>query len=126
MSSEFDGRDLAVGAAFGIRRWKVDSLGRLLGNSYTCGIWRPGENQAVCRKDFDDGYLKSFNYVTFNYTTPLSIQSSSASALGATSGPKSELLRDRSPSVRDRGNSGHRNALSTRHQLRLRILGLFR
>lgn len=44
---ECTGYDLAMGAATGIRVWRVDPLGRLTGWSYP-KVWTPGENTAEC------------------------------------------------------------------------------
>lgn len=44
----FDDRELVAGSLVGVRRFKVDALGRLTGVSVR-DVWRPGVNQAVCR-----------------------------------------------------------------------------
>ena len=59
-TDEFSGKDLmiepaleevgfAVGVVRGVRSYDVDKLGRLTGVTYK-QIWKPGENEAVCRR----------------------------------------------------------------------------
>lgn len=45
--SDFDGRQLAIGVARGVRSFDVDDFGRLKGVQYA-DVWRPGENIARC------------------------------------------------------------------------------
>lgn len=45
--SDFDGRQLAIGVARGVRSFDVDEFGRLKGVQFA-DVWRPGENIARC------------------------------------------------------------------------------
>lgn len=48
-AEEFAGIGLAIGVVTGARSFKIDKLGRLTGIHYE-QVWRPGENEAECRK----------------------------------------------------------------------------
>lgn len=47
--SEFSDRPLVAGGVVGLRSFRVDKLGRLTGAVYR-EVWKPGDNEAVCRK----------------------------------------------------------------------------
>ncbi len=51
----FDGYDVEVGSAYGIRRWHVDALGRLIAQSAGT-VWTPGVNVAKCSYNHRGGY----------------------------------------------------------------------
>jgi len=53
MIDQFSGIEFAAGVLRGTRSFKVDALGRLTGVSYEA-VWRPGENEAECRKNVND------------------------------------------------------------------------
>lgn len=55
MSGEFSGFGFAPGVVRGARSFKIDKLGRLTGIHYA-QVWRPGENDAECRRS-DDPYV---------------------------------------------------------------------
>lgn len=65
-ASDFDGLhefDLAIGEVYGIRVWRMDSLGRLRARNTTAPAWRPGVNQAQCHRH--QGGLLSMPSLTF-------------------------------------------------------------
>lgn len=45
---DFTGYEFALGSVFGVRRFRVDRLGRLTG-VHVRDVWTPGENVATCR-----------------------------------------------------------------------------
>ena len=67
--SDFSDRPFHVGSLVGLRAFKVDSLGRLVGPSQG-GVFKPGENEAECKKDRPGssmtlnygGYVSATNY----------------------------------------------------------------
>lgn len=62
--TEFGGIGFALGTVRGARSFQVDKLGRLTGVSYS-QVWRPGENDAECRKA--DASIGSFGF-TFDFS----------------------------------------------------------
>jgi hypothetical protein len=53
--SDFSDRPFVAGSLFGLRAFRIDSLGRLTGVVHK-DVWRPGENEAVCRKSSAGAY----------------------------------------------------------------------
>lgn len=56
-ADDFNERELIPGSLTGIRRFDVDSLGRLTGVTHKA-VWRPGVNEAECRASFMSGAMR--------------------------------------------------------------------
>lgn len=50
--SEFSDRPFVAGSLVGVRSFRVDEWGRLIGPSYP-DVWKPGENVAVCHRSVE-------------------------------------------------------------------------
>jgi hypothetical protein len=61
--SDFSDRPFVAGSLIGLRAFAIDSLGRLLGPTYR-QVFKPGENEAECRKP--EGSLYANMMVTYN------------------------------------------------------------
>lgn len=64
-TDEFSGVAFAVGTVRGTRAFAIDKLGRLTGVVYK-QVWRPGENDAECRKNDFSGWVTVGVLPTFN------------------------------------------------------------
>lgn len=69
--SEFSDRPFVAGSLVGMRAFAADSLGRLIGPSYN-QVFKPGENEAECRKDEADGGWITLGYTAASFTASLS------------------------------------------------------
>jgi hypothetical protein len=62
---EFGGSPLKRSSTLGVRQWKVDKYGRLIG-LYNF-IWRPGENLAVCEKKVEEKQSVRYQMALMKY-----------------------------------------------------------
>lgn len=76
MSGEFSGFGFAPGVVRGARSFKIDKLGRLTGIHYA-QVWRPGENEAECRKGEDSfaSALAAMERLTASYMNAMTVPS---------------------------------------------------
>lgn len=65
--SDFSDRSFHVGSMVGLRAFKVDALGRLVGPSQG-GIFKPGENEAVCKKSDGSYGVATMGGQTYYYS----------------------------------------------------------
>lgn len=84
--SDFAGLGFAPGVVRGARSFKVDSLGRLTGVHYE-SVWRPGENEAECRKGSDAWGTVNLTFNVDAFTRAMFNANRSFAALNATPPP---------------------------------------
>lgn len=71
--SDFSDRPFVAGSLIGLRAFAVDKYGRLTGPSFG-GVFKPGENEAECRKDSSQGPWGIRSYAALMstmYTLPM-------------------------------------------------------
>lgn len=92
--TNFSGFDLAIGSAFAVRWFTVDSEGRLRSRMYD-SIWKPGENVAKCRQGDSTWSFPSLSISGGSFTYHLAAPSLSEQAVEARVEVKHDVPADR-------------------------------
>jgi len=72
-ADEFGGLGFAPGVIRGVRSFDVDKFGRLTGIHYK-QVWKPGENEAECRKNEDSSaWMLNLNAISYYSSTPSAV-----------------------------------------------------